>query len=96
MLDAETLVNGGAPVIHVDRHRDDDRPLGQQQPVALVERNVEVVGDDVELVARHGEDRSGIERHRGVPPWRSGLAIASGRISWASVPLAVKRRDPRL
>ena len=25
-----------------------------------------------ELVARHGEDRSGIERHRGVPFWRGG------------------------
>ena len=93
MLNAEALVDGGSPVVHVDRHRDDDRALGQQQPVPLVEREVEVVGDNVELVARHGENRSGIERHRGVP-CRLGdpAAIASSLCFLGLASDLVKRR----
>ena len=77
MLNAEALKNRGAAVIPMDRHRDDDGALGQQQPVALVERDVEMVGDDMELVARHGEDRSGKQRHRGVPRCGAGALAAN-------------------
>ena len=61
MLDAVAVEHRGAPVVHVDRAGDDDRALGQQQPVALVLGDGEVVGDDVELLARHLEHGTGIE-----------------------------------
>ncbi len=48
-------------VVHVDRAGDDDGALGKQEPVALVLGDREMVGDDVELLARHLEHRAGIE-----------------------------------
>ena len=91
MLNPEALVDRGAAVIPMDRHRDDDRPFGQQQPVALVRRDVEMVGDDMELIARHGEDRSGKERHRRVPSLRRWFA--PGEAIFVPRPAAVKSAD---
>ena len=53
----------GAPVVHVDGAGDGDRALRQQQTVALVLGNLEMIGDDVELLARHVEHGPGERRH---------------------------------
>ena len=84
MLHAITLKHRRAAVVHVDRAGDRDRALGHQQPVALVHRNVQVIGDDVELLARHFEHGAGEQAH-GVPPFRADgsplrrwIALSSG------------------
>ena len=50
-------------VVAMDRAGDGDRALRIEQPVALVVRDVQVVGDDLELLAGHVEHRAGIDRH---------------------------------
>ena len=66
MLNPVAGEDPGMSVVHVDRAGDDDRALGEQQPVALVVGDREVVGDDIKLLARHLEHGTGIEAfHKG-------------------------------
>jgi hypothetical protein len=59
-----------AAVVQVDGHRDDDCPLWIEKPVAIILRNGEVVGDDMELLAGHLEDGPRIKalHQRSSPP----------------------------
>ena len=40
-------------VIHVDRQRDGDGALRIHEPIAIVVIDVQIIGDDLELVASH-------------------------------------------
>ena len=77
VLHAIALKHRGAAVVHMDRAGDRDGALRHQQPVALVHRDVEVVGDDVELLARHFEHGAGEQGHGG-PPFRAGWDFGRG------------------
>src|SRR5207248_913442 len=55
MLHAIALKRFCAAVIHMHRQRDRDRPLRVHQPIAIVDINLQIVGDDAELLARHCE-----------------------------------------
>ena len=55
VLDAKAGEDIRPAVLHPDRAGDDDRALRVEEPVALVLGDVEMVGDDDELVARHLE-----------------------------------------
>jgi len=67
MLHAIAHEHRRATVVHVDRAGHRNRALGQQQPVALVDGDLEMVGDDVELGSRHVEHRPGEKLHDGPP-----------------------------
>src|SRR5205085_4537939 len=56
MLNAISLESLGAAVIHVDRQRDGHGTLREHQAIAIVRIDLEVIGDDLELVARHLEN----------------------------------------
>ena len=63
MLHAKTVEHGLAAVIAVDRTGNHNGTLGQQQAVALVFRDVEVIGDDGEIFARLVEEWAGVDVH---------------------------------
>ena len=63
MLDAITLKHRGGPVVTMDRARDRDSTLGHQQTIALVDRDRQMIGYNVELLRRHIENRTAIDRH---------------------------------
>jgi hypothetical protein len=67
VLDAVAGKNRRAPVVHMDRAGNRDGALWQQQPVPLVDGDVEVIGDDVKLVAGHLEDGARIDRQESPP-----------------------------
>ena len=56
MLHAITLESLGAAVVHVHRERDGDGALRVHQPIAIVLIDLQVIGDDLELVAGHLEN----------------------------------------
>ncbi len=70
MLHAIALEYRDRAVVAMDRTRDGDRPFRQQNAVALVHRNRQMIGNDAELVHRHVENRTGIDGHRAPPPGR--------------------------
>ena len=67
MLYAIALENTYGAVVHAHRTRDGDCPLGKKQPVALIVGDADIVGDRVELRARHVENRAGVDRHKLAP-----------------------------
>ena len=67
MLYPVALEHRDRAVVAMDRTGDDHRPLRQQQAVALVHRDRQVVGDHPELVDRHFEHRTGVDGHRSLP-----------------------------
>jgi hypothetical protein len=64
MLDAITLKGLGGAVIHVDREGDRHRALGEHEPVAVVLVDVQVIGNDPELLTGHSEDFVVVDVHR--------------------------------
>ncbi len=56
MLHPVSLESLGAAVVHMHRESHGHRALGVHQPVAIVFVDVQVIGDDLELVAGHCED----------------------------------------
>jgi hypothetical protein len=48
-----TLESLGAPIVHVHRESDGDRAFRVHESVAIVAIDVQVVGDDLELIAGH-------------------------------------------
>ncbi len=67
MLHAVAFEHGDGAVVAADRTGDGDRALRQQQAVALIDRDFEIVGDDAELLRRHIENRTAVDRHRLLP-----------------------------
>ena len=67
MLHPIALEHRDGAVIAMDRAGDGDRPFRQQQAVALVHRDRQMIGDHAELVHRHVEHRTGIDGHRRPP-----------------------------
>ena len=63
VLHAIALKHRRAAVIAMDRHRDGHRPLRVEHAVALALRHADMIGDDVELLPRHLENRAGIDAH---------------------------------
>ena len=55
MLNAITLESFCAAVVHVHGQSYGDGPLGIGRPLAIVLIDVQVIGDDLKLVARHFE-----------------------------------------
>ena len=53
MLNAITLKSSRAAVIHVDRQGHGDGALGIRRPFAIVLIDVQVIGDDLKLIAGH-------------------------------------------
>src|SRR2546428_2915088 len=53
MLDAIALESFRAAVIHVHRQRHSDRPLRNQQTLAIVLADAQVISDDLELITGH-------------------------------------------
>jgi hypothetical protein len=49
----------------MNRQGDGQGTFGEFEPVALVLRNLEMVGDEVELLARHAEGRMVVDFHDG-------------------------------
>src|ERR1700755_14079 len=86
MLHAVALEYPDRAVVAVDRTRDGDRPFRQQNAIALVHRDREVVGDYAELVTRHVENRTGIAGHRAPPLGRqSGTRNSRRPLAQASL-----------
>jgi len=56
MLHPITLKSLRAAVIHVHRQGDRDGPLRVHQPIAIINVNLQIFGDDAELLARHCEN----------------------------------------
>ncbi len=56
MLDTVTLERFGAPIVHVHGKRHSDGALRIRRPLAVALIDVQVIGDDAELVARHLEN----------------------------------------
>jgi hypothetical protein len=44
-----------AAVVHVNRKRDGDRALREHEPITIVAIDLQIIGDDLELVASHLE-----------------------------------------
>src|SRR6202030_494198 len=84
MLDAIALEHRDRAVVAMDWTGDGERPLRQQQAVALVGGDCEMIGDHGELVHRHVEYRPGIHGHRCLP-WsrcqelRAAVAVGAAR-----------------
>src|SRR5450759_5989371 len=72
VLHAVTLEHRNRDVVAVDRAGDGERPFRQQQAVALVHGDRQMIGDHTELVYRHLEHRTGIDGHRSLPSFPSG------------------------
>lgn len=72
MLHAIALEHRDRAVVAVDRAGHRDRAFRQQQPVALVMRNGQMVCDHRELPRGHVENRTGIDRHNPPPHDRCG------------------------
>ena len=68
VLDAVAGKNAHAAVVAVDGQRDHDRAFGQQEPVAVVGGNIEVIGDQAELLAGHVESRVRVDGRGGKHP----------------------------
>ena len=81
MLDAKPLKHLGAAIVHVDRTRHRDGALGQQQAVAFVLRNLEVVGDDVKLLRAIANTGPGIEVFHAAAPSSSKSGAAFGALA---------------
>ena len=64
MLHAVTLESLGAAVVHVHRQRDGHGALRIHEPIAIVLIDVQVIGDDLELVAGHLEDFVVVNAHK--------------------------------
>jgi hypothetical protein len=64
MLNAVTLKGSGAPIVHVHRQRHSDRAFRIRRPLAVARIDVQVIGDDTELVARHFENFVIVNGHR--------------------------------
>ena len=56
MLDAVTLKSSRAPVVHVHRQRHGDGALWIRRPFPVVLVDVQIIGDDAKLLARHLEN----------------------------------------
>ena len=67
MLHAITLEGLDAAVVHVNRERDGDGALREHEPVAIVLVDVQVIGDDLELVASHLEHFVVVNAHKKRP-----------------------------
>jgi hypothetical protein len=51
-------------IVHVHRKRDRDRAFGIHEPIAIVAIDVQVIGNDRELIAGHLEDIVVINIHK--------------------------------
>ena len=67
MLDAITLESLGAAVVHVHRQGDGHGALRKHEPIAIVRIDLQVIGDDLELVAGHLEDFVVVDAHKEKP-----------------------------
>jgi hypothetical protein len=74
MLDAVPVEDGHRSVVSVDRTGDGNRPFGQENALTLVRADIKMVGDMIELAARHFEDwPSGDTALRiGIPAFSNG------------------------
>ncbi len=64
MLNAITLESLGGAVVHMDRERHRHRPFRIHQPIAVVLIDVQVIRDDLKLVASHLENFVMVDSHR--------------------------------
>ena len=94
MLHAIAFEHRDRAVVAVDRTGDGERPLRQQQPVALVDGDRKMIGDHGELVDRHVEHRTGIDGHRSLLISSSELGPAAGRWSGAARAIPGDGRSP--
>ena len=63
MLNTITLERFRASVVHMYRQSHGDGALGVRRPFPVVLINVQVIGDDAELVARHFENFVVVNSH---------------------------------
>jgi hypothetical protein len=54
----------GAAIIHVHGQRHGHGTLREHQPIAIVRIDLEVIGDDLELIARHLENFVVVNAHK--------------------------------
>jgi len=74
VLHAITVEHGDTAVVAVDWARDRDGALRKEKPLALIERNIQVVGDHSELLSGHIEHRPGVNAHMILLTWSTGSA----------------------
>ena len=67
MLHSIAFEHRDGAVVAMNRTGDGDRPFRQQQAIALVHRDRQMIGDHAELVHRHVEHWTGIDRHCRLP-----------------------------
>ena len=67
MLHPIALEHRDRTVVAMDRTGNGDRAFRQQQAVALVHRDRQMIGDHLELIHCHVENRTGINGHRFLP-----------------------------
>jgi hypothetical protein len=68
MLDAVALEGLRAAVIHVHRQRHRHGALWEHEPIAIVRIDLQIIGDDLELVAGHLEDFVVVNAHKKEKP----------------------------
>ena len=64
MLDAITLESLGTAVVHVNGQSDRHGAFRKHEPIAIVLIDLQVIGDDLELVARHLENFVVVNAHK--------------------------------
>jgi hypothetical protein len=64
VLDAVSLEGLRAAVIHVHRERYGHGTLRQHEPIAIVRIDLQIIGNDLELVAGHLEDFVVVDAHK--------------------------------
>jgi hypothetical protein len=65
MLHAVTLKCFDAPVIAMDGERHGDGPLRMEHPLAHIGIEIQVIGDDLELLRGHGVSGISVDVHLG-------------------------------
>src|SRR5438105_1738907 len=74
----------------MNRQRDGQRAFGIFEAVAFVSRNLEVVSDGIELLARHAESRMVVDFHeRALTRRRRGWKIEDGGWKFTFVPSSI-------
>ena len=92
--------NGRRAVVPVDGQCHRHRPLGQQQAVAVVAVDVEVIGDQAELFAGHVESRVRVDgrgsKHRESYAGASRSATREPTLRFCPTPQLAREKPHRL
>ena len=78
MLHAVPLKNPGAAIIHMDGQRHGHGTLRKHQSVAFVFIDVQVIGDDLELITGHSKNVVVVNVHQENEAWNAPATDSGG------------------